>query len=68
MNFILYNIYVRSKEENFLMAGDKMNDLILLIDNLEKQFDYHYESMMSSIETIKKELDNIKKEGEQYDR
>ena len=45
-----------------------MNDVILLLDNLEKQFDYYYESMKSSIEIIKKELDNLKKAGEQYDR
>ena len=45
-----------------------MNDLILLLDTLEKQFDYHYESMKSSIDIIRKELDNIKKTGEQYDR
>ena len=38
-----------------------MNDVILLLDNLEKQFDYHYESMKSSIDIIKKELDNLKK-------
>ena len=45
-----------------------MNDVILLLDNLEKQFDYHYESMKSSIEIIQKELDNLKKVSEQYDR
>lgn len=45
-----------------------MNDLILLLDNLEKQFDYHYESMKSSTDIIRKELDNIKKTGEHYDR
>lgn len=45
-----------------------MNDLILLIDNLEKQFDYHYESMKSSIDIIKKELDNLKKAGDGNDR
>lgn len=45
-----------------------MNDVISLLNNLEKQFDYHYKSMKSSIDIIRKELDNIKKAGEQYDR
>lgn len=44
-----------SEEEN-----KEMTDLILLLDNLEKQFDYQYESMKSSIETIRKELDSLK--------
>lgn len=45
-----------------------MNDLILLLDNLEKQFDYQYQSMKSSIEIIRKELDSLKKEMNKNDR
>ena len=45
-----------------------MDDLIMLLDNLEQQFDYHYESMKSSIDIIRKELDSLKKEINKNDK
>ena len=68
MNFILYNIYVRSKEEDFLiekvrlkiMNKNLLKTSIELIDKIEKENDEYYSRQMASYSKVFNELEDLK--------